>query len=139
MRKKSFSVSSWCFCLFLVVVRPFSGVQNRKKIEIFLVGIDLEWSETHFKPKISRKNFSSSFKIFRMATQKFSGQFEGSKAGKTKYLKKLPVQNFSGCRSLQFEIGRLLDRIQPYLHPVLKNPYRVVAYCIVMESNNTYL
>ena len=119
-RKKYFSVSFRCFCPFLVVVGPFSGVQNRiygiirarivrngakwphgkgkynynkkkgknsfwrhfgvflslfvrfsafwgvqnrKMFEkFFFAGIDLEWSETHFEPKISRKTFSFSFK-----------------------------------------------------------------------------
>ena len=45
------------------------GVKNRKKIEkIFLTRINPEWSETHFKPKFSRKFFSVSFKILKMAT-----------------------------------------------------------------------
>ena len=35
----------------------FEGPKSKKFRKIFFSGIDLEWSETHFKPKISKKNF----------------------------------------------------------------------------------
>ena len=134
-RKKYFWGSFRCLCPFLVVVGPFSGVQNRKKFRKFVFsGIDLEWSETYFKLKISRKKFSSSFKIFRMATQKFSDQFEGSKAGKTKYFKKLPVQNFSGCRSLQFKIGhRFFGSLKRQKTKIFKNGAFFTLFCLFLQ------
>ena len=82
-RKNIFRAVLGVFVHFCSLWGHFRGSENRKNFEkIFFSGIDLEWSETHFKPKISRKNFSSSFKFFKMAIYKFSGQFEGSKAGK---------------------------------------------------------
>ena len=55
------------FCPFLVILGEFWGPKSKKNFKIFFSGIDSEWSETHFKPKISRKKFSSSLKIFEMA------------------------------------------------------------------------
>ena len=57
------------FGMFFVHFRSlwghFRGSKNRKNFEkIFFSGIDSEWSETHFKPKISKKNFHPRSKFF---------------------------------------------------------------------------
>ena len=93
-RKKYFSGSFRCFCPFLVVVGPFSGVQNRKNFEIFFSGFDLEWSETHFKPKISRKYPPS--KVLRLQLRNFRASLRDPKPVKPNILKNYRFKIFQG-------------------------------------------
>ena len=68
-KEKIFFGQFWVFLSILARCEAiFGGPKSKKFRKIFFSGIDLEWSETYFRPKISRKNFSSSFKIFKMAT-----------------------------------------------------------------------
>ena len=101
IKKNIFQSVLVVFCLFLVVVGPFSRSKIEKNSNFFS-GIDLEWSETPFKSKILRKKFSSSFKFLGWPLRNFRASLKDPKPVKPNILKNYRFKIFQGVVHYSF-------------------------------------